>query len=235
MYSVIVGHSMVSVSEEYYLDNERLRQFITTVNQTADQHGEIPSLLSALRDPFEQLIEEEDWLPDLYRNLPPEGYDNKSDMGGEIAQWLLYRQEGKLSLSSLVVPPGIETPVHDHLAWGLVGLYQGTQEEKFYRRVDAEANNEGHAELEFVKVEQAGPGDFYELIPPEGDIHSVKTTSDVPSVSIHLLGADIGCIPRHAFDPKADLVKLFQSGYTNVECEDVLEGDGHVHSHNQLD
>lgn len=220
---------MDSDSEEYYLDNERLRQFITTVKHTADQHNEIPSLLSTLREPFEQLIREDEWLPDLYRNLPPDGYDNKSDMGGDIAQWLLYRQEGKLSLSSLVVPPGIETPVHDHLAWGLVGLSQGIQEEKFYRRVDAEETDEGHAELEFVEVQHAGPGDFYELIPPEGDIHSVKTTSDVPSVSIHLLGADIGCIPRHAFDPEADFVQLFQSGYTNVKCEDVLEGEAHAH------
>jgi hypothetical protein len=27
--------------------------------------------------------------------------------------------DGSLSLFSLVVPPGSETPIHDHLAWGL--------------------------------------------------------------------------------------------------------------------
>ena len=26
------------------------------------------------------------------------------------------------------MPPGSSTPIHDHLAWGLVGLYRGTQE-----------------------------------------------------------------------------------------------------------
>ena len=222
-------------NEEFYLDNERVRDFISTVNQTADQYDEIPALLEALHEPFQALIEEDDWLPELYRNLPPEDYDNKSDMGGDIAQWLLYRREGKLSLSSLVVPPGVETPVHDHLAWGIVGLYQGTQEEKFFRRIDSRGNDEGEAHLEQVRTQHAGPGDFYELIPPEGDIHSVTTTSDVPSVSIHLLGADIGCIPRHAFDPEADLVRQFQSGYTNVECEtDLMDGEdkhGHPHSH----
>jgi predicted metal-dependent enzyme (double-stranded beta helix superfamily) len=47
-------------------------------------------------------------------------------MGGGIGQWLLYRAgDGSLSLFSLVVPPGSETPIHDHLAWGLVGLYRG--------------------------------------------------------------------------------------------------------------
>jgi predicted metal-dependent enzyme (double-stranded beta helix superfamily) len=221
--------------EEYYLDTDRVREFVGTVNRLAAEHDEVPALLAALREPFAELIAADDWLPELYRNLPPEEYDNKSDMGGDIAQWLLYRREGKLSLSALVVPPGVETPVHDHLAWGLVGLYQGTQEETFFRRVDDGDTDEGEAELEVVETQQAGPGDFYELVPPDGDIHSVTTTSDVPSVSIHLLGADIGCIPRHAFDPDADLVRLFQSGYTNVECDDALEdGETHVHTHDHL-
>lgn len=222
---------MADATEEYYLDNPRVRAFIGTVKETAEAHDEIPALLEALQDPFQDFITEDEWLPDLYRNLPPEDYDNKSDMGGDIAQWLLYRQEGKLSLSSLVVPPGVETPVHDHLAWGIVGLCQGTQEEQFFRRVDSRDNDEGEAHLEPVETQQACPGDFYELIPPEGDIHSVKTTSEVPSVSIHLLGADIGCIPRHAFDPEADLVRQFQSGYTNVECETDLMEDEHAHDH----
>jgi hypothetical protein len=50
-------------------------------------------------------------------------------------------------------------------------------------------------------------------------------------VSIHVLGADIGCIPRHAFDADADFVKLFQSGYTNVDCADALDDDHHGHDH----
>lgn len=218
---------MSDPKEEYHLDNERVRSFVETVTRTAEEHETVPHLLTALREPFAELLAQDDWLPELYRNVPPADYDNKSEMGGDIAQWLLYRREGKLSLSSLVVPPNVETPVHDHLAWGLVGLYQGTQSEQFYRRVDAADADEGRAELELVETRQAGPGDFYELVPPEGDIHSVETTSDVPSVSIHLLGADVGCIPRHAFDPEADLVRQFQSGYTNVECD--VEAPPHSH------
>ena len=63
-------------------------------------------------------------------------------MGGGIGQWLLYRAEDEsLSLFALVVPSGSSTPVHDHLAWGLVGLYRGEQDEEIYargrRRADA--------------------------------------------------------------------------------------------------
>lgn len=216
---------------EYHLDTEYVRSFVATVHEIADRHDEVESLLDDLREPFEELLWD-DWLPELYRDLPPDDYDDMGEMGDDIAQWLLYREE-KLALFTLVLPPEVETPVHDHLAWGLVGLYQGTQHEEFYRRIDDGDADEGHAELELVGTQEQGRGDYYELVPPKGDIHAVKTTSDVPSVSVHLLGADVGCIPRHAFDPDADLVRQFQSGYTNVSCETELgEHDpAHTHSH----
>lgn len=209
--------------EEWYLDNTTIREFIQTVDDAAAEHERIEPLLSALHEPFQELLETDGWLPSPYDGLVPEGYDDHGEMGGDIAQWLLFRRDEKLALFSLVLPPGTETPVHDHLAWGLVGLYQGTQEEAFYRRVDATEAHIGHAELEHVRSDEMGRGDFYELVPPDGDIHRVKTTSDVPSVSIHLLGADVGCIQRHLFDTDDDFVELFQSHYTNIRCEEARE------------
>jgi hypothetical protein len=67
---------------EYHLDNDRLREFVATVDETAQEHDEVPALLDALRDPFEQLLAADDWLPDRYRNLPSDDCDNRSDMGG---------------------------------------------------------------------------------------------------------------------------------------------------------
>ena len=61
-------------------------------------------------------------------------------------------------------------------------------------------------------------GEFYALLPPEGDIHFVKTVSESPSVSIHLLANDTGCVMRHKFDPSAGTVTAFRSQYSNVAC-----------------
>jgi predicted metal-dependent enzyme (double-stranded beta helix superfamily) len=134
-------------------------------------------------------------------------------MGGGIGQWLLYRAgDGSLSLFSLVIPPGTETPVHDHLAWGLVGLYRGTQDEEIYAR--------RHRALELVERRALEPGDFYALIPPTDDIHRVRTTSAETSVSIHLLTNDTGCVWRHAFDPDSGEERPFRSGYVNAACEE---------------
>jgi predicted metal-dependent enzyme (double-stranded beta helix superfamily) len=133
-------------------------------------------------------------------------------MGGGIGQWLLFRAgDGSLSLFSLVVPPGAATPVHDHLAWGLVGLYRGAQDEEVYVREDGA--------LRVAERRALRPGDFYALIPPRDDVHRVRTTSAEASVSIHLLTNDTGCVWRHTFDPETGEEKPFRSGYVNADCE----------------
>ncbi len=138
-------------------------------------------------------------------------------MGEGIGQWLLYRsQQRSLTIFSLVIPPYCVTPVHDHLSWGLVGLYKGKQEETVYRRVDS-GELEGYAQLEVAGVYSIKSGDIYRLLPPEGDIHSVKaTTVFTPSISIHVMGKDIGSIWRHQYNPEQKSVRSFRSGYSNI-------------------
>src|SRR5262245_38484855 len=139
-------------------------------------------------------------------------------MGGGIGQWLLYRAgDGSLTLFSLVIPPGAETPVHDHLAWGLVGVYRGRQHETVYRRLD-DGSDPTRARLEASRTQTIDAGSFYTLLPPIDDIHYVKTVSDEPSVSIHLLANDTACVWRHRFDPATGLVTPFRSGYSNAPC-----------------
>lgn len=144
--------------EEYFLDTEQIRSFIDTVDEIAECHQEITDLLAALHGPFQDLLMNDDWLPDLYRELPPDSYDDKGHMGDEIAQWLLYRRDAKLALFSLVIPPGQKTTVHDHLSWGLVGIHQGTQHEEFYRRLDDGEADEGHAKLDLMHEQEQSRG-----------------------------------------------------------------------------
>jgi len=195
-------------SDELVLDSPVLRDFLARVSAAIDGAGSPEEACEAIRPSFAELLADDAWLPAEYQAPVP-----GSGMGGGIGQWLLYRAgDGSLSLFSLVVPPGSATPVHDHLAWGLVGLYRGTQDEEVF----AEAGGR----LELVERRELVRGDFYVLIPPQDDIHRVRTTSEEPSVSIHLLTNDTGCVCRHTFDPDSGEREAFRSGYANVDCAD---------------
>ena len=194
------------MSAELVLDTPVVRAFVADIEATIAGASTPEQACETIRPRFAELLADPDWLPAPYRAAAPE-----SGMGGGIGQWLLYRAgDGSLSLFSLVVPSGSETPIHDHLAWGLVGLYRGTQDEEIYtRRNDA---------LERVEQRALEPGDFYVLIPPRDDIHRVRTTSAGTSVSIHLLTNDTGCVWRHTYDPASGEARPFRSGYANVAC-----------------
>jgi predicted metal-dependent enzyme (double-stranded beta helix superfamily) len=195
------------MSGDFVLDTPVVRAFVADVEHAIAGASSPEDACAAIRPRFAELLDDADWLPAEYQAAAPE-----SGMGGGIGQWLLYRAgDGSLSLFSLVVPPGSETPIHDHLAWGLVGLYRGTQDEEIY----AQRNGA----LELVEHRSLEPGDFYVLIPPRDDIHRVRTTSPETSVSIHLLTNDTGCVWRHAYDLASGEAKPFRSGYVNVRCE----------------
>ena len=199
--------------EEWVVDTPRFRAFIGEINRLRHASDDPGAVIAAIRPVFADLLAEEGWLPQRYQE-PAE-----SGMGSGIGTWLLYRTlDGSLALSALVVPPGAQSPVHDHLAWGLVGLYRGEQVEEVFTRRDDGAD-EGRAELVLAERRQLRQGEFYELL-PETDIHRVRTVSDVASVSLHLLGIDNGCIWRHRFVPEEGAVVPFKSGYVNAPCED---------------
>jgi predicted metal-dependent enzyme (double-stranded beta helix superfamily) len=200
--------------EQWVVDNPRFREFINVVNDIRHSSDDPRQIIADIQPHFAALMAEDGWLPDRFQQPAPDG-----GMGSGIGTWLLYRSlTGDLALSALVVPPGASTPVHDHLAWGIVGLYRGAQEEDVFERRD-DGSSEESADLAVKERRHLSQGDFYELL-PETDIHQVTTTSDITSVSLHLLGIDNGCIWRHRFLPEEQKVIPFRSGYVNQACTD---------------
>jgi 3-mercaptopropionate dioxygenase len=200
---------------EYFVEHPTLRGFIAIATEIVRGECDVAVKLSQLRGPYKALLSDPDWLPAEFQQ--PSG---NTTMGHGIASLLLYRSELKdLSLSTLVVAPGLATPVHNHLAWGLVGLYRGDQEEEEYEAHDLEAEiNFRPLNLRTKRVLKKG--DFYELVPPWNDVHRVRTISSEPSVSLHLLANDIGCVVRQKFDPESGRTEPFRSGWSNAPCED---------------
>ncbi|MDR7481145.1 MAG: cysteine dioxygenase family protein [Armatimonadota bacterium] len=207
-------HAHGSSHYGFIVDAPEVRALIAEAGRRLRQSiGDDAARVDALRPAFARLLAAEGWLP-AFCAQP----DAHSRMGGGIGQDALYRAlHGSLCLFALVVSPGAATPVHDHLAWGLVGVYRGQQEETFYRRLD-NGNVKGRAVLEISRRIVVSTGEFYAIVPPRDDIHYVATLSDRPSISIHLLANDTACVWRHRFDPAAGTVAPFRSGYSNAPC-----------------
>lgn len=197
----------------FIVDTPTVRKLIDQTRRLMTAIPDDAERVEHLRPAFAELLETDGWLPEAFAQP-----DQTSGMGGGIGQYALYRAEdGSLCLFSLVVPSGATTPIHDHLAWGLVGVYRGHQSETVYRRVD-DGSEDGRAVLEVKADLAAGPGEFYTLLPPVGDIHEVTTVSEEPSISIHLLANDTACVWRHQFDRAEQRVFPFRSGYSNAPC-----------------
>jgi len=208
-----LGHHDHDEHYGFLVDTPQLRALIDETRRLTAAIPDVAARVEALRPAFEALLQADGWLPESCA-----APDETSKMGGGIGQYALYRAEDKsLCLFSLVVPAGAATPVHDHLAWGLVGIYRGRQDETVYRRLD-DGNDPAHADLEVAKRQELGRGECYTLLPPTDDIHYVSTISDTPSISIHLLANDTACVWRHKFEPATGIVTPFRSGYANAPC-----------------
>jgi 3-mercaptopropionate dioxygenase len=208
---------------EFFVQERPVHAFIAQVHSVLEREPDINKRLASLRLPYRKVLEDQSWLPEEFRQISP-----NSGMGGGIASWLLYQSSTKdLSLFALVVPPGVTTPIHNHLAWGLVGLYQGEQEEEEFEVVQHDHLHPGdnvRMNRRFLRVLK--PGEFYELMSPYNDVHRVKTISAEPSISLHLLANDTGCVTRQKFDETTGRVDAFRSGWSNKPCLDqVADGD----------
>ncbi len=200
--------------QTYYIEPVEpvLRRFVEDFRNVVAREGEAPGLLDALRGPTERLLEDPTWIAEAYRKPVP----------GATATWAVYRsQDPDLCIFTMVVPPGEMTKVHNHLTSGWVGLVQGGQVERMFRRTD-DRSRPGYAALDLVSETSVALGELTPLQYPDHDIHQVVTTSRDASVSLHVLCNDLGTVERQMFEPEAHRVQDFVSGYTNVTGQSAI-------------
>ena len=163
-------HPHPAIPFGYLVDTPEIRALIAETRRLTAAIADPAARVDALKPAFARLLAADGWLPLDYASP-----DFNSGMGNGIGQYAIYRAEdGSLTLFSLVIPAAGETPVHDHLAWGLIGVYRGRQLETVYRRLD-DGQDETKAVLEVSRTHTMDTGEFYTLLPPTDDIHYVKT------------------------------------------------------------
>jgi len=118
-----------------------------------------------------ELLDTERLLPD------PERY----------RQYVLHVEPGGVfTIAALVWLPGQKTPIHDHVSWCTVGVYQGCEFEVQYACSDASPKSPpavlGSTFHKAGEVQALSPG---------SDIHAVENPGPGIAISLHIYGADL--------------------------------------------
>jgi len=106
------------------------------------------------------------------------------DPAGYQVHLLHAEPDGSFSITVMVWLPGQQTPVHDHLAWCVTAVMQGTE----YEEIFALASGAGGLE---VIARNENPAGTVSAFAPPGDIHRVRNTGAGTAVSMHVYGTDI--------------------------------------------
>lgn len=147
------------------------------------------------------------------------------------AAYLVHRPpDNSFSIISMVWGPGMAFPIHDHLAWGLIGVLKGFMNETRFKRLD-NGMTEGYAELVEGGSKDFGEGKILEegLVFDEkkrDDIHRLRNITDMLSASLHIIATDLGTKQRNQYDVEGRRVLPFMSGYDMPEGCSHSECDG---------
>jgi predicted metal-dependent enzyme (double-stranded beta helix superfamily) len=171
--------------------------FVGAVEPVIRRVQEPREIVLAIEPLLLSLLADRDWLNEKFRRgIPSKAY----------AQYLLYRPaDHAFSIVSFVWSPRQGSPIHDHCTWGVIGQYDGEEEETRFRITDNR--------LERTGVVIARPGNVSHVYPRSRDIHQIVNRSDRPAISIHIYGGDIGSQRRHTYDPNTAALQEFISGY----------------------
>lgn len=105
----------------------------------------------------------------------------------------LLHSESGLTVLHTVVNPGFVSPPHDHRTWAVIGVYDGQEDNTFYRLI------EGSRRIEQIGRRALRQGELVTL--GIEAIHQIANPGSDKLVALHVYGANIFEIERTAWDP----------------------------------
>ena len=102
--------------------------------------------------------------------------------------------DASITISNIIWGSEMWVPPHDHLMWAVIGVYQGQEDNTFWRDQDGNLQEMGGVSLTKGDVRKLGAD----------AVHSVRNPSLQLCGAIHVYGGDFfGAIPRrHSWNPQ---------------------------------
>ncbi len=105
----------------------------------------------------------------------------------------ILHDEPGLTVVHVAVNPGFVSPPHDHRTWAVIGVYEGQEDNTFYRlRADSR------------RIEEAGGRTLHDrdvMMLSEDAIHKIANPRTATLAALHVYGKNIFQIERSAWDP----------------------------------
>lgn len=179
------------------INDSRLETLVNEIGDLITKYSEQKKLTSLVADRLRTALADGINLPASVTKPRPDRY---------VMYPLHIDPAGRFCIASAVWGVHQETPIHSHETWGVVGIHSGVEHEISYTKP-----------REAGEIPQPLDGGTYDwnvgevtvCCTTDHDVHKVNCGSDIPCVGIHIYGADIGKITRHAYDAKTGEVKDF--------------------------
>jgi predicted metal-dependent enzyme (double-stranded beta helix superfamily) len=119
--------------------------------------------------------------------------DHTKPCGDHYARNLVYAEpDDTMSLFCIVWQPGQFTPVHDHGAWGMVGVVRGALHEHNFIRVDDQERENNGIVLRRGGTSVLAPGSVTTFVPNPDHIHRAGVPRNAEqTVTLHLYGRNM--------------------------------------------
>ena len=185
-----------------------LKAFVEAMTRIVNGGGDTAGQTDAAEVAMAHLVARDGWLP--------EGFD-QAPSGTGFGQRLLWCDPGqRFSVVCFCWGEGRRTPVHDHRAWGVVGVLRGAEVsvEMICATPGAPMREGRRDQREAGQTIRLGPPD---MLPGAYDVHCVENAAPAGGgVAIHVYGSNIGALPRSVFAEETGACTEFVSGYDNA-------------------
>ena len=141
---------------------------------------------SAVKEVLEAVLRDPESVKQAFNAVAP----GKEVGQGNIADMALYKSP-ELTILKAAVPAGFKSPPHDHRMWAVIGVYEGQENNTFYRRSGDSLERAGGKDLK--------PGDV--MVLGEDAIHAIENPLDQTLYAIHVYGGDLPNAQRSMWNP----------------------------------
>jgi len=180
-----------------------LEDFVQDMQRIVERSASVDEIIAAGSPRLRRAIANPGILPRRYRRTS--GVGVKPNHG----TYSLYRGPG-LFISASVWGPGDHSDPHDHGTWGLIGVIENAIQETRYRVVGSDER--GLPRIERTDARLVKSGDVAVLSPSIDEIHELDNFGQLPTVELHVYGANLVGLDRFFFDRSSGLARRFRSG-----------------------